>query len=73
MRVTDLKARVRALGGDVTDVGYTQCGRRTEARVEVYFDSGVPDLNAIEFCDNVLIDREWDAANNGVMFEVQKF
>jgi len=72
MRVTGVKARVRDAGGRVTDVGYVQCGRRTEAHVEAYFDGDVPEFPSIEFGDNVTVDRDWDPEHGGVMFEVHE-
>lgn len=73
MRVRGVKARVRQHGGEVTDVGYVTVGRAKEAHVEAYFEDSeaVPEFNSIELCDRVTIDREWDAENNGVMFEVR--
>lgn len=76
MNVRGVKARVRSAGGEVTDVGYDDGGlrddRSTVAHVEAYFESHdeLPEFNAMEFCDRVTVDREWDPEHNGVMFEV---
>jgi len=72
MNVTGVKQRVRAKGGEVTDVGYTAVGRARVGMVEAYFENceEVPEFPSMEFGDRVTVDREWDAENNGAMFEV---
>lgn len=76
MNVTGVKQRVRAKGGEITDVGYDDGGLRddaeTRAYVEAYFEDceEIPSFEAMEFCDRVTVDRDWDAVNSGVLFEV---
>lgn len=72
VEVSDARELVEKNGGEVTDVGYESFGSYTKAFVEVYFEEqdSVPELKQLEDAENVVVDDDWDAANNGVMYEV---
>lgn len=72
IQVSDVRELVEQNDGEVTDVGYESFGSYTKAFVEAYFEERgeVPTLYMFEDAENVVVDDDWDAANNGVMYEV---